>query len=69
MNCLEFERLCKAALTPVKQNELLTVDNAPYPVSVRGGSAPRNPCLNSAKTRRRDAMTFQNDPSCRKLNT
>lgn len=45
------------------QNELLTVDDAPYPVSVRSGSAPKNPCLDSAKTRRGDAMTFQNDPS------
>lgn len=63
MNCLEFERLYKAALPPVKQNELLTVDDAPYPVSVPGGSAPKNPCLNSVKARRGDAMTFQNDPS------
>lgn len=46
------------------QDELLTVEDALYSASVRGRSAPNNPCLYSAKTRRWDAMTFQKDPSC-----
>jgi len=33
------------------QDELLTVEAAPYPMSVWGRSAPKNPCLHSDKTR------------------